>query len=86
MPEQPFPLWMKILIIVIALPSLVFPALVPLLPPDSVLRGLTWAYPVYGVADALCAWLCYRQRPELTWILLAVLLLSHASILYLALQ
>ena len=48
------------------------------------LRGLTWFYPVYTVASAILAWQCYGRRNALCWIILALLLLSHASFYYLA--
>ena len=86
MPQAPFPLWMKLLIIALALPALLFPAAVPMLGGYPELRALVWAYPLYGAATALCAWMCYRERPEVTWILLALLLLSHAGVLAVAIE
>lgn len=37
-------------------------------------------YPAYTFAAGLCAWLCWPRRKEITWILLAVLLLSSIGL------
>ena len=36
-------------------------------------------YPLYVVASAILAWICYRQRPEMTAILIALMLLTHVA-------
>ncbi len=79
------PLWMGAVIILCALPGLGFPWMGDLLTSGNLqLRGLTWFYPVYTVASAILAWQCYGRRNALCWIILALLLLSHASFYYLA--
>lgn len=80
------PLYMKIIIIVAALPVLAFPWL---LSADRAggteNEALVWFYPIYVLAAALCAWIVYGRRPELSWILVVLMLLTHAGIWYLAL-
>ena len=36
-------------------------------------------YPVYVLAAGICAWLSYGRRPEVTWIILVLLILTHAA-------
>lgn len=38
------------------------------------------AFPIYGFATGLCAWLCWPSRKEITWILLALLALSSLGL------
>ncbi len=85
LPENPMPAWMKILIVALALPVAGFPLLLAGAPADSMARLLVWFYLAYVAASAVCAWICYGQRPEVTWILLVLMALSHFSIYYLAL-
>lgn len=78
-PSQPVPLWFKVLAAVLCLPVLALPRLISLCPPDTTAQALLWLYPFFVV---LCAWLaaaCYGRRPELSWVLLFVLVLSHGA-------
>lgn len=36
-------------------------------------------YPVYELASAWLAWLSYGRRTEMTWILLALMILTHPA-------
>lgn len=74
------PLWMTIVIIICMLPVLAFPSLLSLSPQDSPLTALVWFYPVYVLATGICAWMCYPSRRELSWILILLMLLSHAAL------
>lgn len=79
------PWWMVTLIILCALPGIGFPFMGQLLSsPDLTIKGLTWFYPIYTVVSALLAWQCYGRRTLLTWIILALLILSHCCFYYLA--
>lgn len=78
--KTPVPTWMKIVIICCMLPVLAFPTLISALPQDSPVNTLVWLYPLYVLATGICAWVCYGQRRELSWILLVLMLLSHAAI------
>ena len=46
---------------------------------DSVVRWLVWLYPAYVLLSGLLAWQCYGRRSVLTWIVLTLLVLSHAG-------
>lgn len=85
MEENKMPLWVKVLIVVMMLPLVGFPSLLSGLPEDHTVRLLVWLYPVYVIISGICAWMCWRQRPEITWILLILMLLSNLGVFYLAL-
>ncbi len=79
------PWWIILVIILCALPGICFPWLGSLLTSgNTMIEGLTWFYPLYTIVSALLAWQCYGRRTLLTWIILALLLLSHGCFLYLA--
>ena len=81
------PLWMVAVIILCALPGVSFPFLGDLLTSgDLTIEGLTWFYPVYTIASALLAWQCYGRRTLMSWVILALLVVSHACFIYLALS
>ncbi|MCF0219246.1 MAG: hypothetical protein HUK14_05645 [Muribaculaceae bacterium] len=79
------PLWLAVLIVALMLPVIFLPAMLPPQPEDSVMSTLMWFYPLYAIASGYLAWHCYDERPYMTWILLGVLLLSHASVFALTL-
>lgn len=78
-PQRPIPLWVKALIIAAALPALAFPRMLSSAPEDSNIELWMWMYPVYVVLSCVCEWKAWRRRPEVTWILIAVMLLTHAA-------
>lgn len=82
-PGNPVPAWMKALIVVLSLPVLAFPMLLAGDASEGLPRLLVWLYPAYVLGSAVCAWICYGRRPEVTWILLGLMVLSHVSIFYL---
>lgn len=79
LPENPLPLWMKIVIVACGLPVLAFPALLNRCPEGSTAEIFLWIYPFYTLLACVLAWRCWGRRPELTWVLLLVLLLTHAA-------
>lgn len=81
----PTPLWFKILTIILMLPAAGFPLLLSTAGADSPIKLLLWLYPAYVIVSGVCAIMCYQSRNEISWILLALMLLSHAGIYYLAL-
>lgn len=82
---QRVPWWVIVIIIVCMLPGIGFPFMGNLLASgDTVIKGLTWFYPVYTVVSGLLAWQCYGRRSYLTWVILLLLLLSHGCFYYLA--
>lgn len=83
LPGNHLPVWMKILIIVAALPVLAFPWLLSNCPPDSTDEALLWCYPFAIAAYAVLAWICWSRRPEVSWILWAMMLITHAAIVLL---
>lgn len=73
------PIWINILIIVCMLPLLAFPTMLTMTLPDSPARTFAWFYPFYVIASGVCARICWPQRRDLTWILLVLMILSHAA-------
>lgn len=79
MPPQKRPLWIKLLIVLCSLPVLAYPALLAKSPAGGPVETFLWFYPVYVVVAAVCAWLCWPSRRETSWILLILMLLTHAA-------
>lgn len=75
------PLWMTALIAVDMLPGAALPAMLSALPaqPDDSVRLFLLLYPLYIIATGIIAWQCYGRRTAMTWILLALMLLTHAA-------
>lgn len=74
------PWWMYVVIAVCMVPGLGFPWALSLADAgDSVVKWLVWLYPAYVLLSGLLAWQCYGRRSVLTWIVLALLVLSHAG-------
>lgn len=77
------PWWMTALIILITVPLLAYPMALSTLPADHEAKTLIWLYPAYVIAAGICAWISYPRRPEITWILIVLMILSHAGVYYL---
>lgn len=68
------------LIIAAMLPVVMFPCWLDRCPADSAgLRTLLWCYPPYVLLTGVLAWMCWPERPYITWILIVILLLTHAA-------
>lgn len=78
------PLWMLLLIIIAALPVVLFPAMLSASPEDdSGIVAYLWLYPAYVAAAGILAWQCYGRRSEMTWILLILMILTHVAMCFL---
>lgn len=77
------PLWAKLLIIFAALPVCAYPWMLAHTDEDSGTLTFLWLYPFYVLASAICAWICWLDRREVSWILIILMLLTHAGMLYL---
>ncbi len=73
------PMWIRCLIIVSALPVLALPWLWAGNPDSDTGKVLLWLYPAYVVLSTVCAYKAWRNTPELTWILIVLLLLTHGA-------
>lgn len=79
------PIWVQLIIIVVALPVVAFPIM--LSQSVEIAEGnkiYMWIYPAYVLATALLAYQCYGRRSEMTWILLVLMLLTHVAMWVLA--
>ena len=74
------PIWMIIVIVAAMLPVLAFPTLLAMVSPGGSERIFVWIYPFYVIASGVCAWLCWPERKDVSWILILLMLLSHAAI------
>lgn len=75
------PKWMTLVIILISLPLFSFPALLGRCPENAeAARTLVWIYPFYMLLSGWLAWKAYPQRPYVSWLLLAVMILSTIAI------
>lgn len=82
--QRRVPVWMLIIIIVAALPVLAFPTMLNLAAGEiSGYKVLVWLYPFYVIVSAWLAWQCYGRRTEMTWILIVLMILSHAAMWHL---
>lgn len=74
------PGWMTVIIIIVALPVLALPVMLSL--SGELAEGnklYVWLYPAYVLATAILAYQCYGRRTEMTWILIVLMLLTHAA-------
>ncbi|MDE6650950.1 MAG: hypothetical protein K2K08_00920 [Paramuribaculum sp.] len=81
MRQQKVPWWIIALIILLVLPAAQFPVLLANCPAGpAIVRTLVWIYPFYVVVAAYLAYLCYPARRIITWILLALMVLTHVCV------
>ena len=81
MTQQKVPWWIIALIILFVLPAAQFPVLLANCPAEpAIVRTLVWIYPFYVVVAAYLAYLCYPARRIITWILLALMVLTHVCV------
>ena len=81
-PRTPWWLWVVILLCMVL--GLSFPAMLTLIDStNAVIKGLTWLYPAYVLLSGFLAWQCYGRRTLMSWIILVLLVLSHACMYYL---
>lgn len=78
------PKWVAVIAVAFALPLLAFPVLMDMIPDDGINVALLKIYPIYVIVSCVLAWMCYPQRRDMMWILLILVLLSHASMWSLA--
>ncbi len=75
------PRWLYAGIVLCMAPGLCFPWAISLASEGGpVVKTLVWLYPAYVLLSGLLAWQCYGRRSVLTWIVLILLVLSHAGI------
>lgn len=76
------PWWMAAIIVIVMIPALIIPAMgnSPDME-DPMQKYLTWFYPAYVIGTGICAYICYPQRKALAWILIVLMVMSHAAML-----
>lgn len=74
------PWWLLVIIIICIIPVFSFPAILGMInPADETAKIMSWFYLFYVFATGYLAWICWPERKAVTWILLAILLLSHVA-------
>lgn len=75
------PVWYVILIIVGVLPVAAYPLILSKWPTADgyEMKLLLWLYPVYVAASGIFAYLCWPERRTESWVLLALMAMSHAA-------
>lgn len=71
--------WLIALTVIVMLPVFDFPWLLETNAGGEESRALLWFYPVYVIVSGICALICWRERPEVSWILLILMILSHIA-------
>lgn len=72
--------WIKLIIIVAMLPVLAYPKMLADSNPEAGSDvTFLWIYPAYVLAAGICAWISWKKRPEITWILVVLLILTHVA-------
>lgn len=80
------PVWFTIVDIIAALPVFQLPVLLDNCQPDSDVRTWVMLYPLYVVVAAWVAWRSYTERRALAWILIALMVLTHAAMWFMVLS
>lgn len=70
----------RLIALLCCLPLLGAPELIGRCPTEGSAKTFVMLYPIYVVLTAYLAVKSYPERPTLAWILLALLLLTHAAI------
>ena len=80
--KRKFPLWVKIVIILSTFPIVALPVVITncSVAQYENVKMFLFFYPFYVIASAIMAWISYRQRPDVTAILIILQLLSHVAI------
>ncbi len=75
------PRWVAVIIIVAALPVFALPTLLSLAgnSPQPIVKTLLWGYPLYVLLAGWLSWISYDRRPYMTWLLIVIMLLTHAA-------
>ena len=75
------PAWVKVVIIILILPVFSTPALLSALPQGhEEWNTILWCYPFYLLLSGWLAWICYPQRPVVSWILMVLMVLSTVAV------
>lgn len=78
------PRWAIAVIIIALLPVIQFPMLLITCKAIGMIKTLLWFYPFYCLVAAFLAYVSYGQRRAVSWILIALMLLSHIAMWTLA--
>lgn len=82
MGKNKIPGWFIIIAVAAMLPLLAWPTLLDRCADDSPVRPFVWFFPAYIIASGVCALLCFKERRELAWILIVLMVLTEAAIIY----
>ena len=72
------PWWFVVVLITVSLPVLLQPAMLIDME-DGSFRIFVWLFPLYVVISAVCSYLTFNTRPYLSWILVAMMVLTDVA-------
>lgn len=73
------PWWFTLLLVAAAVPMVIFSGAAMKSLSDASESGLYapgWLFPAYIVLSGVCAWVCWERRRTLSWILLALMIIT----------
>lgn len=87
-PSQRPPAWFTVVTVVMMLPLIAWPKIVTDMldimgKSEDNTSTLVFIFPLYALLSAWLAYRSYTRRPELSWILLGVLLLAYGAMAFL---
>lgn len=78
--NQRRPFWLLVIIIILSLPIFAFPTMLGMINQgEQVVQTMAWLYVAYILLTDYLAWICWPERKTMTWILLALLIMSHCA-------
>ena len=77
------PQWFIIILIAAALPLLAWPSVMAAVPSGDIAGTLAMLFPIYAIVSLYLAYRVFPRRPDLSWILIAILLLSYGAMAWL---
>lgn len=77
-PRRPW--WFTLLLILLVLPAVGMPWVLVSAPENTMLHTLIKWFPGFLVLSAICAWMAYPARKDVSWILVAIMAMSSAAL------
>lgn len=80
--QQKFPLWAKLMIIISATPIITLPYTISQCDDITyeIFKIFFFLYPIYVITSAIMSWICYKSRPEISIVLIILMILTHIAI------
>ena len=73
------PKWAAWVAVAVCLPVISLPWLIAACPPGLTYEALLWLYAPVIILAAYCAYKSMPERPEVFWVLIAIVILTHLA-------